>query len=243
MHPILFKIGNVTLYTHGFLALVGIISGSILIYGMAKKNKFKTDLFFDNIIFSVLAGIIGARISYYLIYRDQFSSFFEIIRLWEGGLVSYGGFLFGGLTFYLLIKYQKENIAKWFDLFSIGFFLGLFFGRLGNLAAGEYAGVNMQKGINIGGVFPATALEAGLCLALFVTGLLLYYLKKKPLNGTLFYILILLYSAGRFVIDIWRNEPKVILVFSLGQIFDIIVLLFGITGLYIFSKRKVRHEI
>jgi len=239
MYPILFEINGFNIYTHGVLAVVGIIAGSILIYLIAKKEKMNTSFFADNIVYSVLVGIIGARVAYYVVYRDQFLSYSEIYQLWEGGLVSYGGFLFGGLTFYFLIKNQKENTRKWFDIFAVGFFLGLFFGRLGNLAAGEHAGVVFEKGISINGVFPATFIESILCLLVFAFGL--FSMKKLKLSsGKLFFILITVYGLGRFIIDVWRVEEKVVSFLSLGQIFDLAVVLFGIVG-YLYLTRKVKY--
>ena len=45
MYPILFEINGFNIYTHGVLAVVGIIAGSVLIYLIAKKEKMNTKYF------------------------------------------------------------------------------------------------------------------------------------------------------------------------------------------------------
>ncbi|MFA7254249.1 MAG: prolipoprotein diacylglyceryl transferase family protein [Patescibacteria group bacterium] len=228
MHPILFKIGSFTFYTHGLLAVMGIIAGSLLLYYLARKERLATDVMFDNIIYSVLAGIIGARITYFTLYRDQFGSFSEIFYLWNGGMVSYGGFILGGIILFLLFKRQKQNVKKWLDIASLAFPLGLILGRLGNLFAGEYAGIATQSKFNMNGLVPVTLLE-GILLALIFLILLLARIKlQKIKEGTIFIILLLSYGLGRFIIDFWRDEKDIIWKISTGQSISIIVFLAGL---------------
>ena len=137
MYPVLFQLGSLTFYTHGVFAVLGVILGAYVSYGIAKKSNLNAELFFDNIVFTVLFGIIGARLSYFVIYHSQFESWTKIFYIWEGGLVSYGGIIFGIATFILLLRKQKESVPKWLDVGAIGFFLGLAIGRIGEIFAGE----------------------------------------------------------------------------------------------------------
>ena len=241
MYPELFKIGNLTIYTHGVLAVLGIIVGSYILLSLAKKSGLDTSFLFDNIVYSVLVGIIGARLTYFFLYREQFDSFSEIIYLWQGGMVSYGGFIPGFMAFFLLLKSQKTKISDWLAISSIAFPAGLFFGRLGNIFAGEYAGFSTNSKINLDGFIPVTLYEGILVLLLAVTN---YFLYRKNVNkGNLFAWFIFSYSLGRFIIDFWRDEGKLILNISTGQAASLIL---GAVAIALFAKslliERCRHK-
>lgn len=246
MHPVLFQLGNVTFYTHGFLAVVGIILGSLITYFIASKRNLVCQYYVDYIVFTVLFGIIGARLTYFLLYRDQFQSIIQIIFLWEGGLVSYGGFLLGALAFIMLMKLDKQPIMKWLDAITPGFFFGLFFGRIGDLFAGEYSGVAISTSTKLlggFGIIPIPLFESILCLLIFLFGLFVYNKKPELREGLMFSVSFLIYSGARFVIDFWRNDENLVWKLSTGQIFGLILFIL-ILGFIIYSSRKrSTHEL
>ncbi len=243
MYPVLFHIGKLTFYTHGVIAVLGIIVGAIIIYYLARTKALNTDSFFDNIIFTALFGIIGARLAYFIVYPSQFTSASQLLFLWEGGLISYGGFLIGGIVFALLLKKQAEPIFSWFDLASIGFFAGLFIGRVGDIFAGEYAGVKTtEKWLSI---FPQNNLvaipffEAILCLLIFIFLIIVFKrFSDKLKSGFLFLLSVFLYSAGRFIIDFGRDEKDIIMSLSLGQLMSLAIFLAVNISLIFLVKRR-----
>lgn len=248
MHPVLFTIGDLAFYTHGLLAVAGIILGSFVAFYFANKKGLSTKLFFDNIVFTVLFGIIGARLTYFFLYREQFSSIKEVFYLWDGGLVSYGGFVLGSLTLLILLVKQNKPVKEWFDIISIGFFLGLFIGRIGDLFAGEFNGVHSDysiKILEIYNVVPVSLYEAILCLCIFVTMLFVYSKKKnKLISGVLTLLSIVIYSLGRFILDFWRTESSIVLGLSIGQLFGLMLALFAIFLLFrLLSKERRADEI
>ncbi|MFA6963789.1 MAG: prolipoprotein diacylglyceryl transferase [Patescibacteria group bacterium] len=242
MYPILFTIGQFSLYTHGVLAVLGILIGSLLVYRLAKYKGYNTEFLFDNIVYSVLAGIIGARITYFVLYHEQFQSLKEIFYLWDGGLVSYGGFIVGGAVFALLIKAQKENILKWLDIYAVAFAAGLFFGRIGNLMAGEYSGIRTFSKLSLNHQIPVPAYE---CLALILILVTLFVTMKKKFktDGTLFYTMITMYGGLRFIIDFWRDDSKILGPISFGQIISLAIFIIG--AIYLWTKilgHKIRRS-
>lgn len=247
MHPILFQLGSLTFYTHGVLAVIGIILGAILVYELAKLARLNTELFFDNIVFTVLFGIIGARIAYLLIYMSSFDSWTQFFYMWEGGLVSYGGFFLGAITFILLLRKQGQSVMKWLDVTSIGFFLGLFLGRIGDIFAGEYAGtLTSSKWLS---VFPNNNLivipffEAILCLIIFIISIIVYRRIYDTLSeGLLFVGTFFLYGLGRFIIDFGRDESDLILHLSLGQFVSLIIAIISLCYFVLISKKRRQYE-
>jgi phosphatidylglycerol:prolipoprotein diacylglycerol transferase len=236
MYPILFHVGGLTFTTHGFLAVLGIITGSSLLYILAKKKKIDTRYLINDVVYSVSMGVIGARVVYFLLYRDQFATWQEIFFLWNGGMVSYGGFILGGITFVLLFRRQKSKVYLWLDALSISFAFGLFFGRLGNIFAGEYSGINSKYGI--GGIVPVTLYE-GVYVLIIGCLLLMTYLKNNKIKeGLIFWLFVFFYGFGRFIIDFWRDEQDLFYGISLGQI---ISLSFVVLSIYFLINRYSRE--
>lgn len=241
MYPELFRIGGLIFYTHGVLAVLGIIIGSLIVYLLAKKQRLKTDYLFDNIVYSVLTGIVFARVTYFIIYHDQFSTFREIFYLWQGGMVSYGGFIPGFIVFVLLLRTQKVEISRWLSITSIAFPAGLFWGRLGNIFAGEYSGVATMSKFSLGGLVPVPAYEA-ILLALISAGLFLMYKKaNKMFEKHAFAILAMSYTFGRFIIDFWRDESKIFLNISLGQTVSLLLFI-AVMAFSIHKHVQLKHN-
>lgn len=234
MYPIIFQIGGLTFYSHGVLIVAGIFAGALLVYFLAKKLGLSRPNLFDNIIYTTLAGIIGSRLAYLFSYPNQFQNPIQFFRFSEGGLISYGGFIAGGLTLYLLLKSQKQPVMKWFDLFSAGLLLGLAFGRAGDYLTGDYGAMQAS------GVFSLASnplLESFLCLLVIVISLLILLVGKERFKeGTAFFVSVLIYSGGRFIIEFWRGDPDFFLGMSFSQIFSILVFIISL-GLFILIRK------
>jgi len=91
------------------------------------------DLFF----FIVLAAIVGSRILYVFLNFNQYrGDLIGIIRIWEGGLVFYGGLILAaGVTIWYV---RRNELELWpvADVLAPSIALGHFFGRLGCFFAG-----------------------------------------------------------------------------------------------------------
>jgi len=238
MHPILFKIGNFNFYTHGFLAVIGIVIASYILNFLAYKKGLDRSSLYDNLILAILFGIIGAKLAYIVLYREQFSSIWQMFAFWNGGLVSYGGFILGGVAFLVLLKKQKQSIPAWFDLLATAFPIGLFFGRIGNIYAGDISGIPSRSLLAVGGRLSAPAFEAVLLIAISI--LLFIQSRKSKKDGLIFLLFLITYSGGRFIIDFLRADPAVLLGISLGQFFSLAVFLFS--SIYCFQLLRKRRK-
>ena len=219
--PILFQISSFKVYTHGFFLMIGVILASIVLYLLANKFKYNKSIIFDLIIYTLLFGIIGARVTYFILYRSQFESISDLFKIWQGGLVSWGGFILGITAAAIVLKLYKEKILPWLDILLISSLLGLSIGRLGSFLSGELAGASIQSILSISGILPITLFESIYTLVIFLT-LIVVCLKYKNIftPGILSLDVIMLYSLGRFVIDFWRREKVLALGLSFGQIFS-----------------------
>jgi len=88
----------------------------------------------DLVIACFVGGLIGARLTF-LIVDDHPHSFREFFRIWEGGIVLYGGIITGILVFlafyYLLLKRLGISLWKLADAAAPALALGIALGRIG----------------------------------------------------------------------------------------------------------------
>jgi len=208
VYPILFSIGQVNFYTHGLMIAIGCLVGGLTIFGLARREKLPTKFLFDLIVFSLFAGLIGARIAYVVLYYYQFQNWHEMFFIWYGGLVSFGGLIFGFLAAWLILKRRKQNILKWFDVGIIGLLFGWGFGRIGCFLSGDTPGIISDSWLAIQGEIPVSLFEA---IWVFVLAGALLYLShfnfiKKFGDGFIFFVGVGGYALGRFAIDFIREE-------------------------------------
>lgn len=245
MYPIIFSIGGLNIYTHGLMMALGAIFGGFIIWYLAKKERLATKFLFDVLIYSLLAGIIGSRIVYVILYYYQFSNWHEMFFLWYGGLVSYGGIFFGFLAAALVLKRFHQNILQWFDIGIIGLFLGWAFGRVGCLLAGDVPGMISSSKIAIRGQIPVSLFEAIWSLVLAAGLLYLFFAKKDFLakfnDGLLFFLGLAGYALGRFVIDFYRQE-SIFFLLKGGQVGSLIILVIILFIIYFAYLKPYTHS-
>lgn len=185
------------------MILLGIVLAGWLAYRLAKKTGLKTEYILDNFTTAVLLGIIFARLTFDLVYIHQLKSFWEAFYVWQGGLVSWGGFLAGFITLIILIRRQKQPLWKWLDILGLASLLGIGIGRIGCFLAGDIPGRNTA---HYPGGFPMAGYESVLTLILFLIILSSNLIKSIPTSFRFFYS-ILGYALIRLIIDGFRELP------------------------------------
>ncbi len=61
MHPVLFKIGPLSLYSYGFMLAIAFLVGIFVSFYCAKREGIKPEAIFDLAIYVIIAGVIGSR--------------------------------------------------------------------------------------------------------------------------------------------------------------------------------------
>lgn len=237
---ILFNIGSINVYTHGLFFVLAVLISAIVLYYISRSFSKNNTIALDLVSWSLISGIIVARILYIIIYFDQFHSISDYINLSKGGLVSWGGYAGGLIVAYFIIKQEKENLKKWMDAILISGMLGITIGRIGCILSGELAGKNYTGLFNILGKYPTTLLEAALTLLIFVV-IYFFYKARKAYDGFWWKTSLALYAFGRFFIDFTRDEAVYYLKLSQGQVFSIIVFIFLIILIILEMKKRGKY--
>ena len=113
----------ITLRWYGVIVMIGVVIGALVVERGLRQRGENGDRIWDALIWVLPAGIIGARLWYVFnavlggnrSYLDNPAS---IIRVWEGGLHIFGGFLFGSIA---LLYYLRQNkLDPWLFLDAAG---------------------------------------------------------------------------------------------------------------------------
>jgi len=221
MLPILFKLGPITVHTYGFLLAVGFLAAMILTLKLGKEDGINTKDLSDLIFFSIIIGLLGAKIYLFL---SEFSFYTknpgQIKNLLTQAGVFYGGLIAGVLFAIWFIRRKKMDFKKIGDICAPSLALGHFFGRMGCFAAGccfgrEAAGcsvgvtfpeLSQKTGVPIGKIlYPTQIFEAVLNLLNFII-LFILYKKYRSFKGKIFSIYIFNYSLIRFFVEYFRGD-------------------------------------
>ena len=218
INPIALDFGKLSIAWYGLIITCGIIFCAVYIYLRGKRIKLVMDDLIDVAFCTVIPGIIGARLYYvffdFLERPDNYTSFYDVIAVWEGGLAIYGGIIFGALGALIGLRWKKIRIPAFFDLLAPAVQMAQAIGRWGNFCNAEAFGgettlpwrmriVNDYYPTGIE-VHPTFLYESLWNLLGFV--LLNLYSKKKKFDGEIFFLYIGWYGLGRMFIEGLRTD-------------------------------------
>lgn len=219
MHPILFQLGSLNIYAYGFFIAVGFILGFMAALRKSRQESIPSDRIVDLLFLVVISSIAGSRLLFVLVNLEAFRNDpLQVFRVWEGGLVFYGGLLLAAVVSLGYLKWSRLPVWKVADLLSPPIALGLFFGRIGCFFAGccygketslpwavTFTDPNSLARLNVS-LHPTQIYEALVSLLLFL--FLGWKGKKRAFDGHIFFFFLLLYSVLRFTIEFLRDDPR-----------------------------------
>ncbi len=137
--------GNFGIRYYGISYVLGFLSAAWLLnrYARAGRSLLPRAKIADFMVAAVLGVVLGGRIGHYMLYdgwRTFGSDPFAILRVWDGGMSSHGGFI--GVTVALAWFARSEGIPFMHlaDLVASTAPAGLLFGRIANFINGELWG-------------------------------------------------------------------------------------------------------
>ena len=224
MYPELFSIGPITVYSYGVLLAASYLLGLWLAMRRAKQWGLEPSRVLDLGIYIIIAALIGAKLLLLIVDFDQFSrSTADLLSLARSGGVFYGGLILAvAVAFWYVIKHR---LPLWTtcDVFAPGIALGHVTGRLGCLAAGCCYGrptelpwgitfTNPLAAANVGtplgiALHPTQIYEAGAELLILIF-LLATERRGKPFAGRTFWGYMFLYAVSRYIIELYRGDPR-----------------------------------
>ncbi len=253
MYPELFKVGPFTVYTYGVLLAASYLLGLRLAMSRAKQWGLDPNRVLDLGIYIIIAALVGAKLLLLIVDFDQFKDPAELLNLARLGGVFYGGLILAVAVAFWYIARHRMPFWTTCDVFAPGIALGHVTGRLGCLAAGCCYGkpTDLPWGIvftnplalaNVGTplgipLHPTQIYEAGASLLILVV--LLVSEKRGPrFAGRTFWSYMFLYAVMRYIIEIYRGDPRgSVGIFSTSQFISLVLGPLSLAMLFWLSRR------
>jgi phosphatidylglycerol:prolipoprotein diacylglycerol transferase len=254
MHPILFEIRGFPVYTYGVMLAAAYLLGLQFALRRARSLGLDPNRVMDLGIWIIVSALVGAKLLLLVVEWDTYGrSLSDVMTLVRSAGVFYGGLIVAVLVAMWYMWRHRMPLWSVADVFAPGIALGHVIGRLGCFFAGccfgrptdvpwavtftsEYAARNVGTTINIP-IHPTQLYEAG--AELVILGFLLAFERRgRAFPGRTFWSYMLLYAISRFIIEIYRGDPRGAMgMFSTSQIISIAMVPVSIAMLLYLSRR------
>lgn len=241
MAPVLYSCSLFTIYTYGVFVAFAFLLATWLITRQAVRLGFDPEAIGNFLIFVLVCGILSARIFYVVLNWSEFASDpLEVLRLYHGGLVWYGGLIGASLCGVLFLKKKRLSICAVVDLCAPYLALAQAIGRIGCFFNGCCYGRPSAHGIffPVHGrtLFPSQLVDALSLLAVFAVLRLIR--GQKP--GQLFGLYLSLAGLQRFLMEFLRGDERPF--YGVFSIYQWISLGLMAAGILIYALAFVRHR-
>ncbi len=212
---IAFHLGPFTIAYYGIMVTTGVMAAIVLSYLEAKRRQDDTRHIFNLALIVLPLGAIGARL-YHVIDQWAYYSQHPAMIFGGAGLGIFGAVIGGAIGLLIYTIWQKLSALHWLDVVAPGVILAQAIGRWGNYFNQELYGypTNLPWGIYIDPAHRLPGYEIythfhplffyeflwdllGCVLLLFIGR----KWQKRLLNGDIFFLYAIYYSAGRFYLE------------------------------------------
>jgi len=146
--PIMVQLGPLTVRWYGVLMMLGVLAATYVAARYVASKGENAEHVWDMLLWVLIPGLIGARLYYVFVQSprgpDGVGRYVAdpgaILRIWEGGLHIYGGFLFGAVALLLYARFRALNLPVFLDAIGLGLPLGQAIARQANFINQELYG-------------------------------------------------------------------------------------------------------
>lgn len=241
-------------YVAGFL-----IAGWLLsLYFRKKRSPFDPDQQISFILTLAIGTLVGGRLGYMLLYdlSGLVRNPLTVIRVWEGGMASHGGFLGCIMAVYLISRKSGTPFFRTGDIAVTLAPPGILFGRVANFINGELWGKTTEVPWAV--IFPQSAppgtpweqiparhpsqlYEAsleGLVLGAYIQWRFWSRRGNNPPSGQITGEFFIAYALLRIISEIFRepDEAGLLMGLSRGTFYSLVLGLIGVC--WIFAARR-----
>lgn len=246
-----FSIFGLEIHFYGLLIAVAMILGVMVVCLICKRRGLKADDILVLALYALPLALIGAR-AFYIIFETEGYTFVQMLQVWNGGMVLYGGIIGGaiGVVIYCLI--HKKNFLLLADVAVVGLILGQAIGRIGCYFGGccygkDVTNPNMQwfpfASIQKDGLWHLCTFFFEFALDMIIFAVLFILIRKIKTKGIVFSIYLMSYGFIRFMLEFIRGDE----VWTMGslrvsQYISIILIVAGAALLTILLILKRNHK-
>jgi phosphatidylglycerol:prolipoprotein diacylglycerol transferase len=259
LNRIFISIGPITIYWYAIFMISGAFLGYLLVAKQAEKEDINDDTILDLLLIAFPIAILSAR-TYYVLFEwsDYSTNFWDVFKIWEGGLAIHGGLIGAIITGYFFSKKRNIPFFKLADLVAPGILVGQIVGRWGNF-------MNQEA---FGGIVPRTFLESlnlpnFIINQMYIDGayhhptflyeslwnsliliILLLVRNKKHFQGQLFFMYLMGYSIGRFFIEGLRTDSLMLTsTIRMAQFISVILIILSTVAMIGLARKEKKSTL
>jgi phosphatidylglycerol---prolipoprotein diacylglyceryl transferase len=214
MHPILFTVGNHTVWSYGFFVTAGYLAGVVLFLILARRDGLPAWTGVDIILWMLPSALIGAKLLAILLNGD---AFIRHPSLLSSGWSFHGALLAALAVALVLFRVKRLDPWQWLDAAAPALALIVAVGRIGCLMAGCCWGAPARvpwavvftesKAAPLGiPLLPTQAFYLAANIIIFAT--LLIRRTTAAFRGEMILLFVLMYVTSRSIIDPFLGAPR-----------------------------------
>ena len=266
MHPVFLEFGTISITWYGLMMASGFLTCMYIWSRLAPLDGRPSEISSTLAFWVMFCGILGARLAYVAADWGHYAAQpGEILKVWRGGVIYYGGFIGASLAIIVLsIVNRDKGKLSFYDLAITPIPLGHALGRFGCFMNGCCYGTptdnplgvcypprswpfhhHLEDGL-IGpdaphslAVHPVQLYEAGLNLLLFA--FLFWLFPRRQRNGTNLAIYLMTYPLIRFAMEFMRGDARQTVAGGALHTSQAISIALFVIGLIIWFKRPPRE--
>jgi phosphatidylglycerol:prolipoprotein diacylglycerol transferase len=267
MKQLLFRVPGlgIPVYGFGLLVVIGFYVGLFVAVRRSRRERLDPEVVYELTVWMLVGGMVGARLFYVVEYwGEKIHTIAQAFKVWEGGIVFYGGFIGGLGALFLYRAFRPFPLLPTLDAIAPSIALGTALGRVGCFLNGCCYG-DLCDISWLAVRFPAgsppwlaertqglIASDATRSLPLHPTqlysavdGLLLFalltaYYPIRRRDGEVMSLLLITYPVTRFLVERLRDDEVALASgFTIAQTISLFVLA---SGLMFWSWLSARPE-
>lgn len=272
MHPHLFDIFGLEIRSFGLMAAIGLLLAFWLVKVRSRQAGEDPEVLADILFFSMIGGLIGARLLYVIRnYEQEFAGdFIKVFKINQGGIVFQGGFIGALIVAWFFCKKKNFDFLKGLDIIAPAIALGHAMGRIGCFLNGCCFGGICSTGPSVrfpkdslpyfhqarhhaqqltqNGMMPEYSLPVhptqiySFFANLAICAALVVVTKKVKAKGQLFALYLMLYGTWRLMVEFLRDDQTRHFGLSLAQYIAIGQFAVGAALWCYFAKKFLSKE-
>jgi phosphatidylglycerol:prolipoprotein diacylglycerol transferase len=257
---------GVPIHSYGVMLGISMVAGWFLTMRLAKEDGIPVEAAGQIFMWAAVYSIVGARLLYCLVQYNEMSSPLDIFKIWQGGMVAYGGMIGGFLASWYNCRKNRIPLLRWADVSAPCVVLGTAITRVGCLLHGcDYGrrtdlawAIHFPKGspawqdhvqhfglaADAAQSFPVHPTQVYEMMAgLFLFALLMVLRRVRKFSGMVFLGWVIGYGILRPIIEIYRDDDQrgTVGPLSTSQFIGIVSVLLGV-ALLVALVRRYRQD-
>jgi phosphatidylglycerol:prolipoprotein diacylglycerol transferase len=232
MHPVMFRIGSFAVHWYGVAMALGFAAGLANWLALGRGRGRDYNFCMDLLFWIMASGLAGARLAFVLSDPRPFlAKPLSVFYIHQGGLIYYGGFAAAVAAVLAFAGSRRQKRLALLDFTVTSVPLAHAFGRVGCFVNGCCFGATYSGALSVSyprdtapwwfhlcrgmigredrhslPVHPVQLYEAAFNLALYAA--LLAFYSRRPRDGRVSALYLLLYPAGRYLLEFLRGDER-----------------------------------